>query len=155
MFCEKLCSLIIWFLRQIVSSSFCCDNINISIFSHIFHSFSKMALFINWNHFFFLRSVFILIYGFSQAFWLNLITLWAFLKTNPWFNAYFKFLMCITCLILSCKLATRLSTFSVFIFSGKNGKSLWRSCNFSRNEHQLQEKILYHFLHCSFLWNLH
>ena len=36
-------------------------------------------------------SVFISIYDFSQAFWLNLTTLWAFFNSNPLFTACFKF----------------------------------------------------------------
>ena len=86
MFCGKLCGMIIWFWHQIVSS-FCYDKFNTSIFSHIFHTFSKTSIIdqvkkIDFNIAFviFLRSVFILIYGFSQAFLLNLVTLWTFLK---------------------------------------------------------------------------
>ena len=71
------------------------------------------------------RSVFISIYGFGQAFKLNLTPLWTFLKINSWFDAYFKFLMCITYSVLSCKLATSYLTFSIFILSGKNGKPIW------------------------------
>ena len=33
--------------------------------------------------------------------------------------------------VLSCKLVTSFSTFSIFILSGKNGKSLSSSCSFS------------------------
>ena len=55
-----------------------------------------------------------------------------FSKTNPWFSACFKFLMSIIYLVLSCNLATSFSTFSIFILSGKNGKSWWSSCKFSR-----------------------
>ena len=35
-------------------------------------------------------------------------------------------------------------------YLGKNGKSLWSSCNFSRIEHQLEENALHHILHHSF-----
>ena len=55
-----------------------------------------------------------------------------FSKSNPWFSACFKFLMSIKYLVLSCNLATNFSTFSIFILSGKNGKSWWSSCKFSR-----------------------
>ena len=51
-------------------------------------SFSK-----SFSHFF-CNSVLILTYHFSQAL-LNLMTLCTVLKSNPWFNACFKFLMCI------------------------------------------------------------
>ena len=140
MFCEKLCSMIIWFSHQIVYSSICCDKFKIlvSMFSHVFSRFSKNwiiyqpeKVFVKVIFCFFLRSVFISIYGFSQLFWLNLVTLWTFFKTNPWFNAYFKFLLCLTYPVLSCKLPTSFSTFLIFILSGKKGKSLWNSCNFS------------------------
>ena len=70
--------------------------------------------------------MFILIYGFSQAFWLNLTPLWTFFKNDPWFNDCFKFRISVTCSVLSFKLA-----FSVFSLSGINGKSLWSSHNFS------------------------
>ena len=102
----------------------------ISLFSPISHGYSRNCIthqlekvFLKVIFCFFFRSVFISIYGFSQTFWLNFIILWTFFKTNPWFNAYCKFLMCITYSVLSCKLATSFSTFSTFILSGKNDKS--------------------------------
>ena len=49
---------------------------------------------------------------------------------NPWFNACFKFFMWTTYSLLSCKLVTSFSTFSIFILFGKNGKSLWSSSYF-------------------------
>ena len=39
--------------------------------------------------------------------------------------------MWMTYSVLSCKLARRFSTFSSFVLSGKNGKSLLSSCIFS------------------------
>ena len=123
-----------------------------SIASPKLHYWSTSILFFA----FFLRSVFISIYGFIQAFWLNLITLWNFFKNNPWFNACFKFLMCITYPVLSCKLATSFSTFSIYLLSGKNGKSLWSSCNFPWvSTSKKKKKFLHNFLHCSVLWNIH
>ena len=50
---------------------------------------------------------------------------------NPWFNACFKFLMCITYSVLSYKLGKSYSTLSIFIFSGKKGKSLRRLCKYA------------------------
>ena len=101
--------------------------------------FSKMALFINlkeyfskWFFAFFLGSVFISLYGFSYTLWLNWITSWTFFKTNPWFNACFKFLTWKTYSVFLCKLGTSFLNFSIFILWSKNGKSLWRSCNFSK-----------------------
>ena len=55
------------------------------------------------------------IYGFSQAFWLNLITLWKYLKISPWFKAFFKLIMWMTYSALSYKLVTGFSTFLYFI----------------------------------------
>ena len=55
-----------------------------------------------------------------------------FFKANPWFNTCFKFLMWITDSVLSWKLATNFSTFSILIPSVKKGKSFSTSCNFSR-----------------------
>ena len=93
----------------------------ISLFSPISHGYSRNCIthqlekvFLKVIFCFFFRSVFISIYGFRQTFWLNFIILWTFFKTNPWFNAYCKFLMCITYSVLSCKLATSFSTFSTF-----------------------------------------
>ena len=104
------------------------------VFSY-FHSFSENGIIHKLKKIFFasfLRLVFISIYGFSQAFWLNLMTLWTFFKTNPWFNAYFKFLMWMTYSFLSLKLVTSVSTLLFFFLSGKNGNSLWSLCSFSR-----------------------
>ena len=67
-----------------------------SLFCLILIVFLKTALFINALFkiifCFFYISILISIYGFSQTFWLNLITLWTFFKSNPWFNACFKFI---------------------------------------------------------------
>ena len=84
----------------------------------------------------------------------NLITLKNFFKINPWFNASFRFLMWITYSVFLCKLATRFSIFSVFILSGKNGKSNKAHVTFQDIEHQLLENTLHHFSHYNFLWNL-
>ena len=99
------------------------------------------------------------IYGFNQAFLLNLMSLFTLFNTNPRFNACFKFFICITYSILLCKLATTFSTFLILILSGKKVKffqvihcevygSFWDI------EHQLQENIFYQFHHCSFLGTL-
>ena len=68
-------------------------------FLTFFIDFPKSALFINLKKkisvslfVFFLRSVFISIYGFSQAFWLNLITLWICFETYQRFN--FLIILC-------------------------------------------------------------
>ena len=52
-------------------------------------------------------------------------------STNPFFDAYFKFIMCVTCSFVSCKFAISFSTFSNFILSGRKGK-LWKLHKFSR-----------------------
>ena len=54
-----------------------------------------------------------------------------FFEIHPWFNTCFIFLTRLTYSVLSCKLVTSFSTFSIFILSSKNDKSLWSSCNFS------------------------
>ena len=80
--------------------------------------FWKTALFIDLKKPFtksflalFLRFLFMLIYGFSQLFWLNLMTIWTFFM--------WKFLMCITYSVVSSKLVTSFSTFLIFLLSGK------------------------------------
>ena len=69
---------------------------------------------------FFLSTVFISMYGFNQALWLNLVTLYTFFNTNPWFSASFKVLICITHSCLSFKLHTSFLSFPIFIISSKN-----------------------------------
>ena len=67
---------------------------------------------------FFLRSIFISIHDFNQAF--CLIFLCKMFKTNSWFDACFKLLMCTMYSVLSCKLATTFLTFSIFFLSSVN-----------------------------------
>ena len=64
-------------------------------------------------------------------------------------NDRFKVLMCITYSVLPCKLATRLfqsSSSLVKIVSHHEVHIIFKD-----TEHQLQKKILHHFLHYSFL----
>ena len=89
---------------------------------------------------FFLKSVFISIYGFSQIFWLNLITLWTFFETNLWFNACSKFLMCIAYSVLSCKLATSFSTFQSSFFQVKTVIHHDVHLMFQNIDYQIQKK---------------
>ena len=125
-----------WFWYQIVCSSFCCKEFSKSMFSHIFHSFSKTCVLHQLEKvflkIFFSKVCVVHISIWCYAFWLNLITLWTFFKTITWFNAYFKFIMCTTYSVLPWKLDTNFWTLSIFIPWGKNGKSLGRSFNFSR-----------------------
>ena len=107
------------------------DNLVLKRVSRIFHSFSKNCIIHQLEKSlsklfsaFCLSLLFISIYDFSQVFWLNLITLWSFFQINPWFNACFKFLKCITYSVLSCKSVTSFSIFPSFILSYKMGKSL-------------------------------
>ena len=58
------------------------------------------------------------------------MTICTFFITNPWFNACFKFFMCMT-YFLSCQLAISFFTVSILILSGKKGKSFWRLRTFS------------------------
>ena len=115
---------------------------NAALFIKSKKSFSK-SLFA-----FFLRSVFTSIYRFTLAFWLNSITLWTFFKINSWFNACFKFFMCITYLVWSCRLATNFSIFSFFLVKMVNHYEV--HLIFQGIGHQLQKTILHLFLHCSF-----
>ena len=115
--------------------------------------FPKTELFINLKKFFskpflaiFLGSVFILIYGSSQAFWLNLITLWTFFKTNPWFNVLVKMITWTSYSFLSCKLAFLL--FQVPFFLLKMANHLKFRVSFLDIVHQ--ENIPHQFLHYSF-----
>ena len=96
---------------------------------------------------FLLSSLFVSINGFNQAFWLNLMTLCTFSSTNPWLNACFKFVICITHSSLSWKFATNFSTSPIFIPSGQNCKFCEGYVNFLGIGHQLQQNILRHFLH--------
>ena len=121
-------------------SSFCCNKFNMSMFSHIFHSYSKNCLILQLKKYFsklffafFLRSVLLWIYGSSQGFWLNLITLWTFLKIHSLFNDCFKFLMCIKYSVLTYKLARSFLTFSIFIFFWEK---LSTNCEGQDIEHQ-------------------
>ena len=132
------------------------------MFSHILHSFSKNYSIHQLEKIFlknfFLPSfslAFISICGYNQAFWLNLIIPWTFSKTNLWFNACFELLMWITYSILSCKLVTSFSTFSIFILSNKNGKSLQSSCTFPGYWALTSRKYPSSLSSFSFLWNLH
>ena len=76
--------------------------VSICLIFCIFHSISEKCIIYQpeknpfWNHFFafFLSSVFISMYGFSQAFWLNLTTLLTFF--DPRLIGCFKFFMCMT-----------------------------------------------------------
>ena len=110
--------------------------------SFVLFSIVSLILFICVHSFHCFYSVFMLTYSFRQAFWLNWITVWTFFKTNPWFNVCFKILMCIRYWVLLYKLATSFSTLFIFIFSGKNGKSLWRLSNFSRSWTSTSRKYL-------------
>ena len=128
--------------------------------SHSFHSSSKNCIIHQFKKvafkiifLIFVRSLFISIYYFSQGLWLKLITLRTFFKTNPRFNDTFKFLSCITHSVSSCNLTISFSILSILFFPGKNCKSIWSSCNFSR--YQLQENILHLFFTIVLLWNLH
>ena len=93
----------------------------------------KLKKYISRNYFliYFLSSVLTSIYGFSQASWLNLMTLRTFFKTNVWFKAFLEVPICITYSVLLCKLATSFSIFPIYILSGKNDKLLWMICKCS------------------------
>ena len=112
-------------------------NLDVSIFSHILDIvFQKLHYSFGWKFFlktiscfFFFSSVFISVYSFNQASQLNLMTLWTFFNTGPWFSACFKCFIRITYYFLSCNLATN---FSSSILSSKKDKLFWRPNNFLR-----------------------
>ena len=145
--------MMIWFWHQIVFSSFSRKKFNTFIFPLIFYGFSKSHTVHQLKEitfkiifcFSFFRSVFISTCGFSQAFWLNSSTLWIFLKLIHDLILALNFFMYITNSILSYKLATTFWIFLILIFT----------CNFSGYWASTSRKILYHFLGCCFLWNLH
>lgn len=59
-------------------------------------------------------------------------------------------------IFLPIKFNARFSIFSIFILSSENGKSHCEvHVNFEDIKHELQENILYCYLHYSILWNLH
>ena len=64
---------------------------------------------------------------------------------------FLKFLMCMTCSVLSFKLAASFSTFSIFILSEKIVNHDEVHVIFQVIDHHLRENILHHFLHYSFL----
>ena len=119
--------------------------------------FPKIALFINSKKSFsksFLASVlnliFISMYGFKRASWLNWIILCTFFRTNPWFNACFNDFIWRKFFSLSLILQKSLLHFLIFILTDKNGKSLRKFINFLDTQYLLQEYILYHYLHHNF-----
>ena len=129
---KKIYYMIVLFSYLIIYSCFSGYKFDISALSYIYRSLSKNYIIHRLKKVFpkiifciFLTSVFILMYGFNQTFWLSLLTLRTFFNTSSWFSASSKLLMCITHSCLSCKLATCFSIFSLFVLSGK---SLWRLC---------------------------
>ena len=154
--------MIVRFWYQIVSFFSVVTSLMFLFFSHIFYSFAQNCIvhqfkkvFFKIIFSFFLRSVFSSIHGFNHAFWLNLIILCTFCNSNPWFNACFKFLMCITYSVLSFKLATCFSTSLILLLKAKRVIQCVGYVKFWNIEHQFQENIHHHFHHYSFLWNLH
>ena len=119
----------ICFWCYLISSLFCCYKVNISMF-HSFCIIHQLEKVLKLFFAFCLSLVFISRYGFSQAFWLNLITLGTFFKNNPWFKTCLEYLMWMASSDLLCKLVTSFSAFSIFILSGKSSKSLWISSNY-------------------------
>ena len=98
-------------------------------------------------------SVLISTYDFSQAFWLNLTTLWAFSIVICYLMLALNFLYVWRILFYH---ASWLKVFQILQFSLFQVKMI----NHCKGhiiiwdiEHQLQENILYHY-QCCFLWNL-
>ena len=125
--------MIVWFWLYIIPSCFGCFKRDISMFSHIFHDFSKNCIIYQLEKIFFeiifcifYLAVFIWKCGFNQISWLNRMTLCNVFNNNPWFNDWFKFLLCIT-LFSIIQIGYKFLKF--IILSCKKGKSLWSSWN--------------------------
>ena len=145
--CVLLKDMMVRFWHQMVPSCFGCYKLNISMISYIFHSFPKTALFINLKPFpkitfclFFLAlySCQFMILDFMIEFNESM----RFSNTDPWFSAYFKFLMLIKYSFLIMEIGHKF--FQLF-----QSSFFWL-----KMVNQLQENILHCFLYCSFLWNL-
>ena len=96
-FQKFFCCMIVWFRYELIPSCFSCYNHNISVFSDIFHYFSKNCvihqlkkIFFKIIFCFFFRPVFVSIYDFNEAFWLNLMILCTFFNTYPLYNDCFS-----------------------------------------------------------------
>ena len=98
--------------------------------------FQKLALFLNLKKLifskiisffaFFLSSVFISMYGFSQTFWLNWMILCNFFSILIHYSMP-QFFMCTTYSFWLCKLDTSFLTFSIFVISGMCSTSVFTS----------------------------
>lgn len=104
------------------------------------------------DHFFvfFLISLFISMYDVSMynvVFYINLTTLWTFVQLNACFNAYVKFILLITYLLLSCNLATSFWTFLVFILSGESVNHYQVCAILLDIEYEPPENIPLYFFH--------
>ena len=124
--------------------------------------FPKTELFISFkksfsNSFFasFLYLVFISMYVFNHAFWLNWITLRTFFSFKPWFSACFKALIWKADFSLSYILQIRFSTFSTFFRSGRNGKSLWLLSNSISNSRKYPVLLFSSYFFMKSSLNLH
>ena len=79
--------------------------------------------------------------------------LWTFFNTSPWFNACFKFIICITYSFSSGKLTTFFLLFQPPFFQAKRLDHCEGHVIFRDIDHQLQESILRFYLHFSCLQN--
>ena len=121
-------------LTTIIPSFFGCYKLGISMSSLIYHSFSENCTIRQFGNIFYeiFFFNFVLALCLYQCIiltklldWIKWnIYFWTFFNTNLWFNACFRFPMCITYSFLWRKLAT------FFFHFHKIDKSLWRSCNF-------------------------
>ena len=141
--------MIFWFWQQIINFCIICCKLDVSIFSRFFHSFSKNCIICQLKKSF-SKSFFsnflalLLMYAFNRAFWLDIIRSFTFLNTNLWFSASNFITLCKTYYFFSYKLAESFSTFLIFILSSKNGKSLWRLCNFLVDWTSVLKNIQHH-----------
>ena len=128
---NQFCCLIVWLWHQITLSCFYCYKFGISCFLIFFIVFFFQKLRYHQVERTFLKVVFTFFlalhlhqYGFNQCVWLNWMIPCTYFNTNPWLSVCFKVLRCTTYPFLSWKLPVIFSTRFIFIYSGKNGKSL-------------------------------
>ena len=117
------CCMIVWCGYQIVSPFFSLLMTRCFLtFSIVFPNtdlFIKLKKYFSQSYF----SFFLVLHSYSYYDF--------FFKTNTWFDACIRFLMSIIYHFLISQVRYKLFDFINFVYSGKNGKSLWRSCKCS------------------------
>ena len=86
-----------------------------------------------------------------KAFLPNLMALWTFVGTNPWYNTSLKFLMCIIYIFSHANGLQFPKVFQFSFFEAKRINHCEGHLTFQDIEYQIQENILNYYLQCSFL----